>query len=334
MFGTIFNLFFTAALHRILSGQMKTFALVSVWECVAGLFTKPKQGMLFLSFECFVLLCTVLFFTQNSRSYQSDLMKVTDEIEIPVPVGQFQHGSSRWMREEEKDRVFEVCTISPTNPVIKELIDTGYEGLDFLKDSEMVDIKAAGEPEDRELSGSFVPIDEETEKEADERKENEETKIEETDEGYEIVEYAYEKKEPEQGKDVPACEEKRKGDGQDPYRILKEGGIVIGMTKCGQKEKIHYIADDTHTLTIGATRSGKTRTLVLQSICLMALAGESLVISDPKAELYQYAAPFLEKLRFDVICLDFKNPEKSSRYNLLQPIIDAVNRGEMDKAEM
>ena len=194
MFGTIFNLFFTAALHRILSGQMKTFALVSVWECVAGLFTKPKQGMLFLSFECFVLLCTVLFFTQNSRSYQSDLMKVTDEIEIPVPVGQFQHGSSRWMREEEKDRVFEVCTISPTNPVIKELIDTGYEGLDFLKDSEMVDIKAAGEPEDRELSGSFVPIDEETEKEADERKENEETKIEETDEGYEIVEYAYEKK--------------------------------------------------------------------------------------------------------------------------------------------
>ena len=302
--GTLFNLFFTAALHRVLSGQMKTFAMVPVWECLAGLFTEQKQGMLFLSFECFVLLCTVLFFTQNSRSYQSDLMKVTDEIEIPVPVGQFQHGSSRWMREEEKDRVFEVCTISPANPVIKELIDTGYEGLDFLKDSEKVDTKAAGEPEDRELSGSFVPIDEEAEKEADAGKENEETKIEETDEGYETVEYAYEKKEPEQEKNVPACEEKGKGDGQDPYRILKEGGIVIGMTKCGQKEKIHYIADDTHTLTIGATRSGKTRTLVLQSICLMALAGESLVISDPKAELYQYAAPFLEKLRFDVICLD------------------------------
>ena len=183
--GTLFNLFFTAALHRVLSGQMKTFAMVPVWECLAGLFTEQKQGMLFLSFECFVLLCTVLFFTQNSRSYQSDLMKVTDEIEIPVPVGQFQHGSSRWMREEEKDRVFEVCTISPANPVIKELIDTGYEGLDFLKDSEKVDTKAAGEPEDRELSGSFVPIDEEAEKEADAGKENEETKIEETDEGYE-----------------------------------------------------------------------------------------------------------------------------------------------------
>ena len=59
-----------------------------------------------------------------------------------------------------------------------------------------------------------------------------------------------------------------------------------------------------------------------------------MVISDPKAELYQYAAILLEKLGYDVICIDFKNPEKSTRYNLLQPIIDAVNRNEMDKAEM
>ena len=88
--------------------------------------------------------------------------------------------------------------------------------------------------------------------------------------------------------------------GPDPYRLIKEGGIVIGMEKCGKKEKIYYIADDTHTITIGATRSGKTRTLVLQSICLMALAGESMVISDPKAELYQYAAILLEKLGYDV----------------------------------
>ena len=119
-----------------------------------------------------------------------------------------------------------------------------------------------------------------------------------------------------------------------PCPLLKEGGLVIGMVKCGKQEKIYYLSEDTHTLTIGATRSGKTRILVLQSICLMALAGESLVISDPKAELYQYTAPFLKKLGYEVICLDFKHPQKSSRYNLLQPIIDAVNQRQMDKAEM
>lgn len=362
--GTLFNLFFTAALHRMLSGQMRAFAPVPIWECAAGLFAEQRQGMLFLSFEGFVLLCCVLFFVQNSRAYQSDLMKVTDEIEIPMPAGQFQHGSSRWMKEEEKDRVFEVCTISPLDPVIRDLLDTGYEGLDFMQDTGRVDTGAAGGQEDREFSGGTVPvrhpaadcgmsgsrgirqmgmqaassdplsagINKDAGQDAEEGKEEQGTEDGEADEGYETVEYAWQ--EQETGQDVPVTEGKRAVEDQDPYRILEEGGIVIGMTKCGKKEKIHYIADDTHTLTIGATRSGKTRTLVLQSICLMALAGESLVISDPKAELHQYTAPFLEKLGYDVICLDFKNPEKSSRYNLLQPIVDAVNRGETDKAEM
>lgn len=347
LFGTLFNLFFTAALHQILSGQAERFALVPFKECVAGIFAGQKQGMLFLSFECFVLLGIILFFTQNSRSYQSNLMKVTDEIEIPAPAGQFQHGSSRWMREEEKDRIFGVCTISPSDPLIRELLDSGYEGLDFMQGIESVDAGIAGSCEDRERSCGSVPINQESIREANKEREDEEKGQEETeivqaertqsvgrneDDGFEGAEYVFPNHEPEQTD--AATEMDQKDAGRDSSPVLKEGGIAVGMTKCGEQEKIYYIPDDTHTLTIGATRSGKTRTLVLQSLCLMALAGESLVVSDPKAELYQYAAPFLEKLGYDIICLDFKNPEKSSRYNLLQPIIDAVNRGETDKAEM
>ncbi len=100
------------------------------------------------------------------------------------------------------------------------------------------------------------------------------------------------------------------------------------------KEQIFYVGDDVHTLCIGATRSGKSRTIVLQSICALGFAGESLVVSDPKAELYQYTCGFLQKLGYEVKVLDFKNPEKSHRYNLLQPVIDAVNRDDYEKAEM
>ena len=110
----------------------------------------------------------------------------------------------------------------------------------------------------------------------------------------------------------------------------------MGMRKDGRKEKIYLSTNDTHTLTIGATRSGKTRSVVIQSICAMALGGggESMLISDPKAELYQYTSGFLKRLGYEVICLDFKTPAKSSRYNLLQPVIDAWNEGDRDRTEM
>lgn len=115
---------------------------------------------------------------------------------------------------------------------------------------------------------------------------------------------------------------------------FKQGGIVLGMNKYGGKECIYCIQDDVHSLCLGATRSGKSRTVVLQSICTLGLAGESLVISDPKAELYHYTYEFLQKLGYEVFALDFRNPEKSHHYNLLQPIIDAVNSGNQEQAEM
>ena len=99
--------------------------------------------------------------------------------------------------------------------------------------------------------------------------------------------------------------------GTDPYKLFPKGGIVVGMEKMGDREKLYLIGDDTHTLTIGATRSGKTRCLVIQSICSIALSGESLVISDPKAELYHYTADYLKKLGYEVICLDLKTRRKA-----------------------
>ena len=115
---------------------------------------------------------------------------------------------------------------------------------------------------------------------------------------------------------------------------LKRGGIVIGMRREGAKERIYYVGEDSHLLCIGATRSGKSRCLVVESICTLGLAGESIMCSDPKGELYHYTSAFLEKLGYEVLCLDFKSPPKSQRYNLLQPIIDAVNSGDNDRAEM
>lgn len=127
-----------------------------------------------------------------------------------------------------------------------------------------------------------------------------------------------------------------------PFNVLKhditndfkldKGGTVIGMYKHKNREDILYVGGDMHTLCIGSTRSGKSRTVVLESIALQALAGENIVCSDPKGELFQYTYPFLERLGYKVLTLDFKNPLKSSRYNFLSTVIDHVKQNDIPKA--
>ncbi len=115
-----------------------------------------------------------------------------------------------------------------------------------------------------------------------------------------------------------------------PY--LKKGGVVIGTKQSSSVEKLYIIDEDTHSITVGATRSGKTRTIVLQSICALALAHESIILSDPKGELYQYTYPFLQRLGYEVLVVDFRSPLKSNQYNFLQPIIDAVDQNNISQA--
>lgn len=104
---------------------------------------------------------------------------------------------------------------------------------------------------------------------------------------------------------------------------IEKGGLVLGWSKNGKTA--YYTDDDTHSVVIGATRSGKSRHVVLPSIGLMALAGESIIAVDPKAELYLYTNPFLKRLGYEVITIDFRNQNLGSRYNFLQPVLDAVD---------
>ncbi|MCI8600571.1 MAG: type IV secretory system conjugative DNA transfer family protein [Oscillospiraceae bacterium] len=117
-----------------------------------------------------------------------------------------------------------------------------------------------------------------------------------------------------------------------PLRKPPEG-IPVAYEKAGKKkEALWNIRGDVHTLVIGATRSGKTRTIVLQSIVGDALAGKDMFLSDPKGELYQYTYPLLKRLGYHVCVLDFKDPELSEQYNFLQAIIDHLEEENTAKA--
>lgn len=112
----------------------------------------------------------------------------------------------------------------------------------------------------------------------------------------------------------------------------KRGGLAVGMTRDGKQT--YYTPEDTHSLIIGATRSGKSRNLVMPSIGLTALAGENMILVDMKGELYTNTRFYLEAQGYEVIALDFAEPKYSNHYNFLQPTVDALNCGDTARAVM
>lgn len=126
-----------------------------------------------------------------------------------------------------------------------------------------------------------------------------------------------------------------------PAKILEEdvskfeissGGIVLGKVDTKKGEKVYYIDTDTHALVIGATRSGKTRCSVLETIGLLGLAGESIVATDVKGELVDYCKPFLEARGYEVRTINYDEPLYSDLWNYLQVIINFVDENDIPAA--
>jgi Type IV secretory pathway, VirD4 components len=79
-----------------------------------------------------------------------------------------------------------------------------------------------------------------------------------------------------------------------------------------------------HSLIIGATGSGKTTTFINPMIQLLAAtaAGSSMIMTDPKGELFDLHSKFLQSRGYKVLLLDLRDTYSSSRWNPLEGIWD------------
>lgn len=64
---------------------------------------------------------------------------------------------------------------------------------------------------------------------------------------------------------------------------------------------------DTHTLIFGATGSKKTRLFVMPTINMFIRAGESFIVTDPKAELYARTGGFAKERGYKLVVLNFRD---------------------------
>lgn len=109
---------------------------------------------------------------------------------------------------------------------------------------------------------------------------------------------------------------------------------VLGITK--KVTGAYFIDTETINMLItGMTRSGKGETFVNPMIDINSRASipSSIVVSDPKGELYQSSYETLCKRGFDVEVLSFQDMDWSMSYNPLALAIESAKKGYYEKTQ-
>ena len=89
---------------------------------------------------------------------------------------------------------------------------------------------------------------------------------------------------------------------------------------------------EAHNLIIGATGSGKTQIVVFPMIRILAKAGESMVLTDPKGELYEGTAGMLKEKGYNIVVLNFRDPQRGNAWNPVNLPYKLYKEGNQDKS--
>ena len=107
---------------------------------------------------------------------------------------------------------------------------------------------------------------------------------------------------------------------------------AAGMPLINDGKNIWVDNGEYHSLVIGATGSGKSACLVNAQIQTLARKGESLIATDPKGELYRDHSDFLRSKGYNIVVLNFRNPNMGNSWNPLTLPYQLYKEGNKDKA--
>lgn len=120
----------------------------------------------------------------------------------------------------------------------------------------------------------------------------------------------------------------------EPVELTSKESTVAGFPLVYDKKKNLVYVDngEAHSLVIGATGSGKTQMVINPLVNILSKKGESMVITDPKGEIYEKNGEMLRDLGYDVIVVNFRDPQNGSCWNPYTLPYKYYKEGNQDKA--
>ena len=114
---------------------------------------------------------------------------------------------------------------------------------------------------------------------------------------------------------------------------IKDSKIpAAGIALHSKKGKMWVDNGEDHYLVMGATGSGKTVIVAKPMIKLLAKHNESMILTDPKGELYEETAELLKSEGYNIITLNFRDPGRGNAWNPMSLPYKLYKDGNTDKA--
>ncbi len=105
-----------------------------------------------------------------------------------------------------------------------------------------------------------------------------------------------------------------------------------GFPLVNDGRKIWVDDGESHNLVIGSTGTGKTQCIIHPLVKILAKKGESMIVTDPKGEIYRENAGLLKEKGYQILVLNFRDPQRGNTWNPLHLPYKLYKSGNTDKA--
>ena len=107
---------------------------------------------------------------------------------------------------------------------------------------------------------------------------------------------------------------------------------AAGLVVINDGRKMWVDNGEMHNLIVGATGSGKTQIVVFPLVQSLAKHEESMIITDPKGEIYEQTAEMLKERGYNIVVLNFRDPQRGNAWNPMTLPYNLYKEGNMDKS--